>query len=137
MIEEFKDEFSFLSNFATCHIVYEGIEFSSVEAAYQAAKCKYDFEKKEFANLTASKAKRKSKRIVVREDWEDIKIEVMEKLLIQKFNQEPFKTKLLETKNHIIQEGNNWGDVFWGVDLKTKIGKTHLGVLLMKIRDSL
>jgi predicted NAD-dependent protein-ADP-ribosyltransferase YbiA (DUF1768 family) len=61
----------------------------------------------------------------------------MEECIKQKFNQEPFKTKLLETGSKHIQEGNRWGDKFWGVCLKTNKGKNHLGRLIMEVRSTL
>ncbi len=80
--------------------------------------------------------KKESKNIEIRKDWEDIKLEVMYKLLVKKFTQEPFKSKLLATGNENIQEGNFWNDTFWGVDLKQNpnVGENNLGRLIMYIR---
>lgn len=36
-----------------------------------------------------------------------------------------------------IQEGNYWGDTFWGVDLKKREGENNLGKLVMEIREKL
>ena len=55
----------------------------------------------------------------------------------QKFNQEPYRTKLLETGTLHIQEGNRWNDKFWGVCLKTNKGENHLGKLIMDVRSAL
>lgn len=61
----------------------------------------------------------------------------MRECLEQKFAQEPFRTWLLETGDEPIQEGNYWGDSFWGVDKKKGQGENWLGKLLMEIRDRL
>ena len=56
---------------------------------------------------------------------------------MQKFNQEPFKSKLLDTGDEYIMEGNWWGDKFWGICLKTNTGNNNLGKLIMQIRNTL
>ena len=44
------------------------------------------------------------------------------------------REKLLDTGNAELQEGNNWGDRYWGVDLKTGYGENRLGRIIMKVR---
>ena len=99
VIQEFKGEFSFLSNFFLTDIEYnEKIlkllnldfkpgKFRSLEHAYQAAKTKFfeEFEKIRFAS-SPGKAKVlankiKSKKIHFRKDWYKINIQLMEELL--------------------------------------------------------
>lgn len=72
----------------------------------------------------------------MREDWEEIKISVMEALLRQKFcdARTGLGRMLVDTGDQDIVEGNSWGDRFWGVD---GTGKNILGKLLMHIRDDL
>lgn len=41
--------------------------------------------------------------------------------------------KLKETGGKYLVEGNNWGDIFWGVD--NGVGKNLLGLALMYLRD--
>lgn len=137
MIKEFQGEFRWLSNFASCKINFEGFVFESTENAYQAAKCKYKEDMEQFVTLTPGNAKRRAKKIAIREDWDNVKLQIMEELLVQKFNQEPFKTNLINTGDEFIQEGNTWNDVFWGVNLKTGFGENNLGKLIMKIREGI
>lgn len=132
MITSFKDQFRFLSNFALCKIEFEGLTFTSTEAAYQAAKCKNQQDKEKFQNLLPGKAKQLGRKIEIREDWNDIKCKVMESLLKIKFQNDEFKQKLLDTDEQEIQEGNTWGDTFWGIC--NGVGENQLGKLLMKIR---
>jgi ribA/ribD-fused uncharacterized protein len=139
MIKEFRGEYRWLSNFAPCEIHFNGMRFASVEHAYMSAKSN-DPAWKDFcadARNAPGKVKKKSKSIELRKDWESIKVSVMRQLLEKKFSQEPFKTLLLNTGGLYIQEGNRWGDTFWGVDLKTNEGENQLGVLIMSIRDRL
>lgn len=135
MIKEFQGEFRWLSNFAPCKVFYEGLVYGSVENAYQAAKTNNQKDKLKMSTLSSGEAKRFGRKIVVRDDWEDDKLRVMEELLCIKFSQEPYISKLLGTGSCKIQEGNRWGDKFWGVCLKTGEGKNNLGLLIMNIRD--
>ncbi len=139
MIKEFQNEYRWLSNFVPVEINFKGRSFSSVEHGYMSEKSN-DLEWKEFCSDPSNhpvKVKRKSKKIVLRDDWDFIKVEVMRELLVLKFSQNPFKELLLNTGNLYIQEGNKWGDTFWGVDLKTNVGENNLGKLIMSIREDL
>lgn len=139
MIKEFQGEYRWLSNFYPVTIVLDGIEYPSVEHAYMSQKSE-DSDWKEFCSDTNNKpgdVKRASRKIELVENWEEIKVDAMYKCLIQKFNKEPFKTKLLNTGDVYIQEGNTWNDKFWGFCLKTNVGKNVLGKLIMDIRSSL
>jgi len=140
MIKEFKEEYRWLSNFYPVNIEYGNLIFPSVEHFYVAMKSQDDLFRLSIASLSgyeANIAKKLGKTITLRADWDDIKLEVMEYALRQKFNVEKFKTLLLETKDEIIQEGNMWNDKFWGVCLKTNEGENNLGKLIMKIREEL
>lgn len=138
MIVEFQGEFRWLSNFAPCKIVVDGMVYNSVEHAYMSAKSD-DPEWKIYCRDTErpGDVKRASKYIQLVTDWEDIKLDVMAGCLKQKYSQEPYKTLLIETGEDLIQEGNRWHDTFWGVYLPTGKGQNHLGKLIMKIREEL
>lgn len=79
--------------------------------------------------------KKIGRNLPLRPDWETVKFDVMEDLLIQKFSQEPFMTQLLETGDAHLEETNHWSDVVWGVC--NGVGENNLGKLLMKIRSEL
>lgn len=139
MITEFQNEHRWLSNFAPVKIKLDGLEFPSVEHAYMSAKSD-DAEWKKFCSNPNNKAgdvKRQSRNVTLKEDWDEIKLEVMKECVTQKFSQEPYRTKLLETGTQHIQEGNRWNDKFWGVCLKTNKGENHLGRLIMDVRSAL
>jgi len=137
-IEQFRDEYSWLSNFSPCDIIYEGISYPSTEHFYVGMKTTDILLREEISKLeTPGKAKRFGRKIDVRDDWDDIKISTMRYALDQKFSKDPYKTLLIETGDMEIQEGNFWQDKFWGVDFETKEGKNILGKMIMKIRDSL
>lgn len=139
IIKEFKGEYSWLSNFTNCKINYQGKEYPSVEHAYMSAKCDAEEWKTicQDASIHASIIKKESRNIPLVSNWENIKLEVMYECLKEKYSQEPFKTKLLKTGEATIIEGNWWGDMYWGVCLKTQAGENKLGLLIMLIRNQL
>lgn len=150
MIREFRKEYGFLSNFAECEIDYNGHTYPSTEHAFMAQKSDEQvlhgdhpdklkwIDWAEYCAISGKSAgdiKREAREVELRSDWNDVKLQIMEDVLRIKFNQEPFKSKLIATGTQEIQEGNTWKDLYWGVDLKTGVGENHLGKLLMKIRD--
>lgn len=136
MIKKFEGAYRFLSNFWPSVVNFDGQQYQSVEHAFQAAKTT-NLKEREFirSQPTPGKAKQAGRSVTLRSDWEKIKIDVMRNLLIEKFNQYPLKQLLLSTGDEELVEGNNWGDVFWGVC--NGAGENHLGKLLMKIRNIL
>lgn len=139
MITEFSGEHRWLSNFSPVRIYLAEIGYNSVEHAYVSSKSDALYWKLFCAdeNVTASEVKKRGRLIEIRSDWHDIKIDVMKECLRQKFNQEPYRSKLLATGTESIQEGNWWNDKFWGVCLKTNKGQNNLGKLIMEIRNEL
>ena len=135
-ISGFNGQWRFLSNFYETQITYEGITYPSVENAYQAAKTISQEERLKFVNITAKEAKSLGKKITLRDDWEQIKIQVMWNLIYEKFTRNrKLLSSLLLTGDTQIEETNWWGDRFWGV-CKGE-GENHLGKLLMKLREKL
>lgn len=134
-------EYRWLSNMVLCQISLKGRIFPSVEHAYVSEK-RGDDEWRNFCSnsgLTPKQIKKEGQLISMRPDWDAVKVLVMEECLRQKFKHEPFRSNLVNTGKENIQEGNYWGDNFWGVDLKKNpnYGENHLGRLIMKIRDEL
>jgi len=80
-------------------------------------------------------AKKRGRKVTMREDWDQVKIPIMEDLLSQKFSDPVLAKKLVETGDSQLVEGNWWGDVFWGVCRGE--GQNNLGKILMKIRERL
>ena len=90
-------------------------------------------------NESAGNIKKASREIEIVSEWNSIRTHIMRDLLEQKFSQSPYKEQLIATGDEYIQEGNYWGDSFWGVDLNKSppVGKNILGILIMDIRTSL
>ena len=139
MIKEFQGEYRWLSNFAPCKIVLEGVEYASIEHAYVSAKSD-DKEWKEFCanpENTAGHLKRAGRDLELKPDWDEKRFGIMRECIEQKYAQEPYRTKLEETGFQHIQEGNKWNDKFWGVCLKTNEGENNLGKMIMEVRYGL
>ena len=134
VVEMFRGEFGFLSNFYECEIKYGSLRFKNLEACFQALKSKDWNVRKMFENLDGKSAKALGRKIKLREDWSDIREKVMEYLVKVKFSNEDLKNKLLSTGNAVLIEGNYWNDRFWGVDLRSGLGENKLGKILMKVR---
>jgi len=136
MIDNFKGKYYFLSNFYIAPVIYEGLLYKNNEAAFQSAKVKDLEKRKQFCELDPSKAKRKGRNVLLRNDWENIKDEVMYQCVKDKFNRnEDLKQKLIDTENEELIEGNTWNDTYWGV-CRGK-GKNMLGKILMRVRKEL
>jgi len=136
-INWFDGEYAFLSNFYPCRVYMgDSINYPSVEHAFQAMK---STELKDRAMISAldtpGKAKRAGKKLKLRENWEEIKVNVMRQALMSKFrDNKELREKLLATASAILVEGNHHGDHYWGVD---GYGENILGHLLMGLRTTL
>lgn len=139
LVKEFKGRYKFLSNFFYSPITINGLTYNTVEHWFHSQKTENPEEQEMIRKVsTPALAKKKGRSVALRKDWEDIKLEIMEKGLIAKFKQHPdLAQKLLDTKDDLLQEGNRWGDSFWGINLDTNKGSNHLGKLLIRIRTKL
>lgn len=136
MINEFKERYSFLSNFYIAPVAYNGLTFQSSEAAYQAQKTLNEGQRRKFTKLAPNKAKAKGRSVILRDDWEEVKDQIMYEICLAKFSQnKDLKEKLLNTGNEELIEGNTWHDTYWGVC--NRRGKNKLGKILMKVREVL
>lgn len=129
-------EYGFLSNFYSSPIQYEGIVYPTVEHMFQALKALDIETRKKIANAaTPGQAKRLGRSVALREDWEEVKVDVMRTALQLKFSDPTLRAKLIATGDAELIEGNTWNDRFWGVCRGS--GKNMLGLLLMELRSSL
>jgi ribA/ribD-fused uncharacterized protein len=132
-IESFTGQYAFLSNCYPSPISFEGIDYPTVEHAYQAQKTlDLNFRRTIAEARTPGEAKRLGRHVQLRADWEQTKVHIMVKLLVLKFSDPILERKLLNTGTEFLIEGNDWKDTFWGYNLGD--GKNVLGFILMKIR---
>lgn len=136
MIDRFINENAFLSNFFPSTFRWKGQLWKTVEHAYAASKT---LDSKQFEMIrnasTPAKAKSLGRSVIIREDWDDVKISVMEELLELKFENPFLRAELLKTGARPLIETNHWNDTFWGI-CKGK-GENNLGRLLMELRTKI
>jgi len=137
-IDEFRGEYSFLSNFYPAPFVdNSGLLWATSEHYYQAHKTNdpYTFDCIRHAT-TPGISKKLGANVELRGDWNDVKIDIMKKAIRYKFDQNlDIKEKLILTGEADLIEGNRWGDTFWGYDLNKHRGKNVLGNLLIELRQ--
>ena len=137
-IGKFKGEFRFLSNFYTSTIVMDGLRFTSAEAAYQSQK---EPEKAQlFEGLDPATAKAIGRKVNIRSDWDEVKDDVMRRVVRLKFEQNTdLRKRLMDTGDAVLIEGNNWHDNYWGIctceSCERKRGNNMLGKILMELRE--
>lgn len=141
VINRFWKDHKFLSNFHYSTIFYRGNKWKTVEHAYQAMKTLDITEQAKIRDASApSQAKKYGRCVIVRDDWDQVKIEIMLELLRLKFHNPFLRGKLAATGNAILIEGNNWCDVVWGqcrCEKHNWEGLNLLGRLLMQVRDEI
>lgn len=134
VIDSFRGEYRFLSNFYGCLLAYNGHKYMSAEHAYQAMKAVNESDRCMIQRASSpGAAKRLGQTVKLKEDWEKIKMGHMLGILIAKFEIPSLRDALLATDDAELIEGNTWGDTFWGVC--NGVGENNLGKLLMRVRD--
>ena len=131
-----EDGYEYLSNFYRSTITFEGALYKTVEHAYQASKT-VDLKLRQIIKNSPGpmEAKKLGRCLQLRDDWELIRIDIMRKLIKEKFHNPFLGCLLLKTDNAELIMNNLWGDKFWGVYRGN--GENWLGKILMSERDSL
>ena len=136
VIRSFRGNYDFSSNRYPCTVKdEEGLEYGSVERAYQASKS-WDIRHRIACQLEPDEKEvwKRGRDAVLREDWDKIRVKLMFNLLKQKFENPKLRQKLLETGDALLLWGNPH-DRFWGQ--VGDEGENQLGKHLMKIRTIL
>lgn len=141
----FTGKWKLIDNFAPCPVKIDlglgEMVYPTSEHAYAAAKAARPFDHRHIAQAAdPGRAKSEGRRCRLRSDWEDVKFDVMWRVLIAKFQQNANAWGVLQlTGARPIYEGNTWYDDIWGV-LEQKDGtwkgRNALGQMLMEIRDT-
>lgn len=144
MINSFRGQHRFLSNFWTSHftcqysLIYRAnYTFPSVEHFFQASKAVdaqgFDYVMKAY---TPGQAKKRGRQVQLISNWDSVKDSVMYNGVFCKFSQNvELKTWLLNTAPQQLIEGNTWEDTYWGVC--RGVGQNKLGLILMTVRSQL
>ena len=136
-IDCFDGEYAFLSNFYEAPFEKGGIVYPTNEHFFQAMKTLDPKERKAIAEAsTPGVAKRMGRKVKLRPDWDQVRLQIMKEGLTLKFVcHKDLAEKLVATGDTYLEEGNWWNDTFWGV-CENK-GENNLGILLMEIRKTL
>lgn len=149
-IKKFSEETRWLSNFwpspVRATLFGRSEIWPSAENLYQASKLAHsnltEAEKmvyfEEFLTVSPGQSKRRGSEFELNESWLEARLEVMEAVVTHRFqsNFEDYN-KLADIDGVFIEEGNSWGDIFWGVDEETREGENNLGLILMDLAGEL
>ena len=133
------NEFGEFSNFSKHGVELDGLWWKTTEHYFQAQKF-LDQEYKEKIRIAATAKEAanlgRSRRIPIRDDWEEIKDNIMKKAVLEKFQTHgKLKELLLSTGNEQLVESAP-GDYYWGCG-SDGTGKNKLGLILEEVRDQL
>ena len=133
------DEYGFLCNFSAHGFNLDNRYWPTVEHYFQAQKFSgSDQEERIRVSRTPKEAKNlgKTRKLPLRSDWEDVKVDVMRSALNAKFTTHAnLRDALLATGDEELVE-NAPTDYFWGCG-KLGGGQNMLGKLLMETRQAL
>lgn len=140
-ITSFRGEYEFLSNFFAHPITLDGETYPTAEHAFQALKTLQPAERLKVRETpTPYAVKRVGKRVTLREDWDSLRFDIMERVVRAKFADPALAARLCETGDRELIEGNTWRDTTWGCvrapDGGWK-GQNRLGKILMQVRSEL
>jgi hypothetical protein len=134
-----------LTNYYMCDVEVNGLHFSSSEAAYHAEKFLDKDIKQLMTKLIPDESKHVSKELTrfIRKDWEEVKYDLMKKVVIEKFKQNnDCFIELLNTGNmELVEDTTGWHDNIWGEctcdECKKVEHKNLFGKILMEVRQEL
>lgn len=140
MIDFFRDDYAFLSNFHEAPFILIGVTWPTVEHFFQAHKTLSAKDRAIIYNQpTPGRAKKQGRKVELRPDWESVKFDIMSVAVDAKFLQNiALAVKLIATEDVHIEEGNTWHDNIWGNCHCTECtdidGHNLLGEILMNTR---
>lgn len=134
-----KDEYGCFSNFAHYGFELDGKWWMTSEHYFRAQKfCGTEYEEtiRLLDNPMKAAEMGRNRNLPLREDWEQVRDNIMRKAVYAKFSQNSeLKNILLKTGSESIVE-NTSSDYYWGCGTNGS-GKNMLGIILMEIRDEL
>lgn len=148
VINEFRGEHAFLSNYDVNEFIWRGIMFNSGEQAFAYAKTFFatymnhengQRQRDILAAKTPGEAKKLGRGATINvEQWDAQKVHYMREIVHAKFGYvKGYAGKLINTGASPLVEGNTWGDTFWGKCRGTDgkvTGLNMLGTILMEER---
>lgn len=135
------DEFAEFSNFAPHGFEADGVYWPTVEHYFQAQKfvgpelAEHRERIRQARTPKDAKALGQSRRHALREDWEEVKEQVMLEGLRRKFAKPALRDLLLSTDRRPLVEASP-SDPYWGAGVDGR-GRNRLGRLLAQLREEL
>lgn len=137
----YEQDFYVLSNFSSFRVKWRDIDFDTSEHAYHCEKffltvigIAHEIQGARSAHEAFKIAE--TNRAYRRDDWDDVKVDIMREILRAKADQHEYvRRKLLATGYRTLIE-NSWRDDYWGWG-PNKDGQNMLGKLWMEIRAEL
>ncbi|HEY3691144.1 MAG TPA: NADAR family protein [Pseudonocardiaceae bacterium] len=143
LVNGFAGDHRFLNNFHEHPIIWDGDDYPSNEASYNAGKTlDPDLRAWIAAAPSPREAKRRGRQIPLRPDWDDLhRYHVMRQVIAAKFADPALAERLLSTGTACLIERNTWHDQIWGCCScrrhQPMPGKNLLGRYLMRHRAQL
>lgn len=138
MIQEFRGNYRFLSNFYESPFQLYGYEWRTSEHCYQAQKAIHFEDFLMIKNApTPGNAKYLGRHVECAHYFDLTKLITMKQIVSAKFLNRNLMIRLLDTGDEELIEGNWHHDSFWGYDFKRGFGLNHLGRILTDIRTEL
>lgn len=135
-ITRFIGEHAFMANFHPSTVYVDGKPYPTVEHAYQAAKSGSSDVKEVIRKArTPMEAKKLGRHLLLPDDWEMKKIDLMRGLIRSKFENPLLRELLKMTGEAELVQDNKWNDRFWGVCRGE--GENWLGKILMEVREEI
>lgn len=134
-----KHTYGEFSNFAPFAIEIDGLVYPTSEHYFQAMKFadeQYQERIRETKSPMIAARLGRSRKVKIRDDWEEVKIDIMRTAVRAKFQAHPtLQDLLLGTGDEMLVEAAR-RDYFWGAG-KDGAGQNWLGRILMEVRDEL
>ncbi|KXO89441.1 NADAR family protein [Tsukamurella pseudospumae] len=139
VIDAFRGDNFFLSNFYPARVLFRGREFPTAEHAFMSAKTTDERSIERIRTApTPAEAKRIGRSVTLVDDWDRVRFDAMADVLAAKFDDAALARRLAATGGATLIEGNTWHDQVWGsctCDTHRNFdGGNALGVLLMRER---
>jgi ribA/ribD-fused uncharacterized protein len=133
------DRYGEFSNFARYGIELDGQWWPTTEHYFQAQKFEDAAYRERIRTAKTPKLAAelgRSRDLPLRDDWEQIKDEVMYRAVLKKFQTHRELHDLLRATGDEAIVENAAGDYYWGCG-KDGTGQNKLGILLMRVREEL
>ena len=144
-ITKFEGQYACFSNYFMCNMVFEELPYRCSESCYQSLKYAKQKSRNIYRTMAPSTAHLRGQKIKpLRPKWDEVKDDLMYKVVFEKFYQNKnIQEILLSTSNEEIINENDYHDNYWGICTCEKCrsenieGQNKLGKILMKVREDI